>query len=243
MKRLFVLLPLFLIAAGCQQAAMSTDPSAINARSAEWQKAMNGGDVDTLVDIYSDDARLMPPNAPMSESRDAIREAFSGMIEDGIKVYLTSITAEVSGGLGYHVGTYVVKSADDEQLDDGKFMEVWQQDANGQWHITNDIWNSDEPQQVAAAEGNRIMLTHEVEDGAHWLDAWRGEDGRRQLFAANGLTDVHTFQSVDDPNLMGLEFTGSMEDFQSMMDDPDNQGAAKEDGVKLDTLKLFKEAE
>ena len=67
MKRLLLLFPLLLLAA-CQQASMSTDPSAIMDRSAAWQTAMNDGDVDALVAIYSDDARLMPPNAPMSES-------------------------------------------------------------------------------------------------------------------------------------------------------------------------------
>jgi ketosteroid isomerase-like protein len=243
MNRLFVLLPLLLIAAGCQQAPMNTDTSAISERSAAWQQAMNDGDIDALTEIYSGDAQLMPPNEPMSESRDAIRERFSDMMQNGIKVYLSNVEVKASGKLGYHVGTYVVKSADDQQLGNGKFVEIWQQDGNGQWHITSDIWNSDNPEQMAASEGTRIMLTHEVKDGAHWLDAWRGEDGRRKLFAENGLTDVHTFQSVDDPNLMGLEFTGDMADFQSMMDDPDSQAAAQEDGVELDSLKLFKEAE
>ncbi len=243
MKRLLLLFPLLLLAA-CQQASMSTDPAAIMDRSAEWQTAMNDGDIDALVAIYSDDARLMPANEPMSESHDAIRERFSGMMENGIKVDLSNVEAQVSGKLGYHVGTYVVKDADGKQLGNGKFVELWKQDGNGQWHITDDIWNSDNPPQpMAAAEGTHIMVTHEVKDGDHWLAAWRGENGRRQLFAENGLTDVHTFQSVDDPNLMGLEFTGDIADFKSMMDDPDAQAAANEDGVNMDSVKVFTEAQ
>ena len=242
MNRLFVLLPLLLVAAGCQQAPKNADPSVITARDADWQEAMNSGDIDALADIYADDARLMPPNAPASISGDALRETFSDMMQSGVKIYLTSVEAQVSGDVAYSVGTYQVKS-DDDVVDTGKYVEILKHRSDGQWRITNDIWNSDMPAAMASNEGTRIMLTHEVKDGAHWLDAWRGEDGRRKLFAENGLTDVHTFQSVDDPNLMGLEFTGKMEDFQSMMDDPDSQAAAQEDGVELDSLKLFKEAE
>lgn len=244
MNKLITVLPLLLMAAGCNQAPMNTDPAAITARSAAWQEAMLAGDTDTLVAIYSDDARLMPPNAPMANGSDAIREAFSGMIADGIKVYLSDVEARVVGDLGYHVGTYVVKSASDEELDNGKFMEVWNHGADGQWHITNDIWNSDMPAAMAAAEGTHIMITHEVEDADHWLAAWRGEEGRRMLFAENGAVNVHTFQNVDNPNLTGLEFTATdWDEFQSMLESADGQAAATEDGVKLDTMKVFKEAE
>jgi ketosteroid isomerase-like protein len=244
MNKLFTLLALALIGAGCNQAHMSTDPSVITARSAAWQEAMNSGDIDTLVAIYTDDARLMPPNVPASTGSDAIREAFSGMAADGIRVYLTDVAAEVAGDLGYHVGTYVVKSATDDVLDNGKFMEVWKHGAGGHWQITDDIWNSDMPAPMAGGAGTHVMITHQVEDGDNWLAAWRGADGRRKLFAANGATEVHTFRSADNPNLMGLEFVATDWDaFQAMLQSPEGQAAATEDGVKMDTITIFQEAE
>jgi ketosteroid isomerase-like protein len=149
MNKLLALLPLLLVAAGCNQAPMSTDGSALKSRSAEWQDAMNKGDVDALVGMYSADARLMPPNAAASVGSDAIRETFAGMVASGVKVYLSDVDAGTAGDLGYHVGTYVVKSSDDEELGNGKFMEVWKHGADGKWHITNDIWNSDNPAPMA----------------------------------------------------------------------------------------------
>ena len=63
MKQLSTLLALFFLLTACSQAPQSADPSVITSRSDTWENALNAKDVDTLVELYTSDSRLMPPNA------------------------------------------------------------------------------------------------------------------------------------------------------------------------------------
>jgi ketosteroid isomerase-like protein len=144
MKKLLVTLPLFLMIMGCNQAPMSADPSVLSARTEAFEAALNAGDIDALVMIYTSDARLLPPNGEMTTGRDAARAIFGGMIDAGISGDLTSIDAKVSGDMGYDVGTYTLMDGD-TVVDTGKFIEIFHRGDDGEWRISNDIWNSDVP--------------------------------------------------------------------------------------------------
>ncbi len=144
MKKLLTTLPLFLMIMGCNQAPMSADPSVLSARTEAWEAALNAGDIDSLVMIYTSDARLLPPNAEMTTGRDAARAIFGGMIDAGISGDLTSIDARVSGDMGYDVGTYTLMDGD-TVVDTGKFIEIFHRGDDGEWRITNDMWSSDLP--------------------------------------------------------------------------------------------------
>jgi ketosteroid isomerase-like protein len=247
MKKLVTLLPLILVAVGCTQGgAPAADPSEITARSAEWDAALNAKDIDGIVALYTDDARMMAPNMPAGTGSDGVRAAFTGMIEAGLSVKLTSVDAVVSGDVGYNVGTYVL-SAGDEQADIGKFLEVWERGADGVWRISNDIYNSDlpaaAPEPSMPMEMTHVMITHEVEDGEHWLAAWQGEDSRENLFKANGAMHVHTLQNADNPNLTGLIVAVSdMDAFTAMLESEEGQAAAAEDGVVWETVTMLTDA-
>jgi len=247
MKKLVTLFPLILVAVGCTQGgAPAADPSEITARSAEWDAALNAKDIDGIVALYTDDARMMAPNMPTGTGSDGVRAAFTGMIEAGLSVKLTSVDAVVSGDVGYNVGTYVL-SAGDEQADIGKFLEVWERGADGVWRISNDIYNSDlpaaAPEPSMPMEMTHVMITHEVEDGGHWLAAWQGEDSRENLFKANGAMHVHTLQNADNPNLTGLIVAVSdMDAFTAMLESEEGQAAAAEDGVVWETVTMLTDA-
>jgi len=104
MKKLLTLLPVVLVIAACNQAAAPVDPSVITSRSEAWEAALNARDVDGVAALYTNDARLMPPNGEMSTGQDAVRAAFGGMIEAGLSVDLTSADASVSGDIAYNLG-------------------------------------------------------------------------------------------------------------------------------------------
>ncbi len=247
MKALLSVLPFVFLVAGCNQAPASGDPSVITARSAEWEEALNSKDIDAMVDLYAADARLMPPNGKTMTGHDAVRASFGSMMDAGLSGTLTSVETKVAGDFAYNVGTYVLKAGDDI-VDTGKYMETWALGDDGQWRYTNDIWNSDMPAVAPEAEARmpmaHVLITHEVEDGARWLDAWRGKDGRRKLFRANGAGHIHTFQSADNPNLTGLVIAvNDMEALQGMLSSEEGQAAAAEDGVDLENMTLLMEAE
>ena len=144
MKKLITALPLLLMIVGCNQAPMSTDPSVLTSKTEAWEAALNAKDIDALVALYTSDARILPPNAEMESGGAAIAVVFGGMIDAGIGGELTSIEARVSGDVGYDVGTYTLR-LDGEVIDTGKFIETFVRGDDGEWRITNDIWNSDNP--------------------------------------------------------------------------------------------------
>jgi ketosteroid isomerase-like protein len=241
MKKLITVIPLFLILVGCNQPAAPGDPSEITARSAEWDAALNGKDVDALAALYTDDARVMGPNQAMTVGQDGVRVAFGGMIDAGLGSELTSIQTSVSGDIGFNIGTYIL-SAGDTVVDVGKFIETWERGDDGAWRISNDIYNSDNP--PAGSDNEHLVIIHEVNDADHWLAAWRGDDSRHQLFEANGAAHVHTFTNPDNPHQAALVISVSdMAALGAMLESEEGLAAADADGVRRDTLRVLTEAE
>lgn len=242
MKRLLTVLPALLVIAACNQASQPADPSVLTSRSEAWEAALNAKDIDALADLYTGDARVMPPNREISTGRDAVRAEFGAMIDAGLVGELTSVEAMVSGDFGYNVGTYTLRAGDDV-VDTGKYTEIWHRGDDGQWRMANDIWNSDHAM-AAADQGPRmhLMIMHEVDDAEKWKAAWRGENSRHQLFAENGAKHVHTFQSADNPNLTGLVIAvDDMDALNAMLGSEEGVAAAAEDGVKADTMAVLPE--
>jgi len=242
MRKLIIALPLLLVAIACTQSPPPTDPSVIHARSAEWEAALNAGDIEAVVALYESDARLLPPNEEMQSGADAVRASFGAMIDAGLTGKLNSVDTQIAGDIAYNLGTYTLM-AGDTVVDTGKYMETWHRGEDGQWRYSNDIWNSDVP--VATAGGNaHLVILHEVDDAEHWLAAWRGENSRHQLFEANGAAHVHTFQNADNPHLTGLLISVTdMDALNAMLSSEEGKAAAAEDGVRADTVKVLNEAE
>lgn len=228
-----------LLAASAACAPQGSQPSStLEALGEQWEQALNAGDVDGLVALYTEDCRLLPPNGELETGREAVREEFSGMIAAGLGGQLDTIEAVTAADIGYRVGTYTITSADGTVVDRGKFMESWRNEG-GAWKIANDIWNSDMP---AAAIGTTMIVTHQVEDAGRWLAAWQGEPSRRELFAEHGVADARVFQSVNDPNLTAVmvEVT-DMDALQAMLSSPEGEAAKAEDGVKSATMRSYLE--
>lgn len=238
----FLLVAVFVLSA-CGQQGSAVDPSLGKTNTAKWNALMNAGDLDGLAQMYTEDARVMPPNGVLQTGHDAVRASFGGLIDANITGELTSVEFRGSGDVAYNLGTYVLK-AGGETIDEGKWIETWQRGADGVWRISNDIWNSSLP--VAAPEKPMTHLVgiHKVGDPATWLAAWRGEEGRRKDFAANGAPHVHVMQSPDDPKLTGLVLgLSDPAAFETWLNSEAGQAAAAEDTVDMSTLQLLREVE
>lgn len=232
----------------CTPATESEDGLNVMMQSETWEDALNAGDVDTLVSLYTDNARVLPPNAELAAGAEAVRAEFGAMVDAGLAGDLTSIETRQAGDIGYNVGIYTLVGPDGGSVDRGKFIEIWRRGADGQWRISNDIWNSDLPAARPAGEEalpgatTTLTIVHEVDDPERWLAAWRGAEGRRALFKAHGAEHVHVFRDSDDPNLTGLVVSLSDPDaFESFLASDTVVAAATEDTVRLDTLKVFRE--
>lgn len=242
MYKILIAFPLLIVVAACSQSAPNTDNSPILAGTDAWEAALNERDIETLVSLYTDDARVLPPNGKASSGIAAVRSVFGGMLDAGLIGEIRSLEAKVSGDIGYNVGIYILET-EGGMVDQGKFIETWQRGADGKWRISNDIFNSDLP---AAAESHepvaRMMILHEVGDAATWLAAWRGDNNRHQDFAKHGAGHVHVLQNPEKPNQTGLFVSLDDPDvFDAWLQSKEGQAAAAADTVKSDTITVLME--
>jgi ketosteroid isomerase-like protein len=148
---------LMMLASGCKQPTADTraaDAQTIRDLDAQWSKTAAAHDVDGTVAYYSDDASVLPPNAPIATNKEAIRAGWAASVGPGVDFSFQSNKVEVasSGDMAYDVGTYAVSMKDAQGnpvTDRGKYVAVWKKQPDGKWKAVADTWNSDLP--VAAA--------------------------------------------------------------------------------------------
>jgi uncharacterized protein (TIGR02246 family) len=142
-------LALLLLTAACDTRA--ADESAVRDADTQWSKTAEANDLDGTVSYYSDDATLLPPNAPIATGKQAIRAVWaSSLLTPHAAVSWQVTKAEVarSGELAYVIGVYQITPKDPEGkplADRGKLLEVWRKQADGKWKTVADIFNSDLP--------------------------------------------------------------------------------------------------
>ena len=147
-------LALLLIASACTQQtpvdARAADESAIRDLDAKWSKTAAANDLDGTVSYYSDDAHLLPPNAPIASGKQAIRAVWASLLGPNISVswQVSKIEVSRSSDLAYVMGVYTLTVKDPKGkpvTDQGKLVEVWKKQADGNWKTVADIFNSDLP--------------------------------------------------------------------------------------------------
>jgi uncharacterized protein (TIGR02246 family) len=107
--------------------------------------AFNQGDAAGVATQYTDDAQLMPPNSDIVFGKQAIQDFWQGVFNTGIKSAILE-TVEVGGSadIAYETGTYTMLVEGGQEIDRGKYIIVWKNEA-GQWKLYRDIWNSSIP--------------------------------------------------------------------------------------------------
>ena len=193
-----------------------------------WAEAFNAGDVAKLTSYYTDDARLLPPNAPMAQGKAAIEKAFQDMLgPGGVKGTLSGLETTAAGDIGYSVGTYEFKDAQDAVVDRGKFIGVFRKVGN-EWKYSNDTWNSDMP--AAAGDSGKMIVVFKTKDHERWKSAWT-ENKRAEMFAQHGAPSVTLF-SGPGPDQHALLVTVSDKNaFTTFATSPEGSAAKAEDGV------------
>ena len=110
----------------------------------QWSAAAAAKDVDKTVSFYSDDAIVMAPNAPADTTKQAIRKGWKELLDSVSDISWTTTRVEIakSGDLAVLIGTYKTTMKDGTK-DVGKYCEVWERKADGNWKCGTDIFNSD----------------------------------------------------------------------------------------------------
>ncbi len=126
------------------------DVEAINQLPATFAAALNAGDLDGIMAGFTDDAVRMPPNAPAIIGKESIRSLMQTNLEQNTyQLDNPPEEVQVSGDLAFARGTYTVtvtpKAGGESIQREGKYLVIFQKQADGSWKIARDIWNSDNP--------------------------------------------------------------------------------------------------
>ncbi|MBA3543467.1 MAG: DUF4440 domain-containing protein, partial [Chthoniobacterales bacterium] len=112
---------------------------ALRNRDAHWSAAAGAKDLDKTVSYYSDDAIVLPANAPSATTREAIRSAWQELLTSpgaATSWKTTKVEVAKSGDLACVSGTYedtMTDASGKPAKDHGKYVEIFKKQADGTW--------------------------------------------------------------------------------------------------------------
>jgi len=115
-----------------------------------FEEAFFKGDAESLSLIYTDDAEWLVPEAPPIKGREAIAQAWKGIIgPGGNRVRVEVREVQDSGNWAFDVGSFTVTTSDGAVQNAGKYIVIWRRQSNGAWKTYRDIFNWDVPPRSA----------------------------------------------------------------------------------------------
>jgi len=132
-------------AAGAAMRNATATERAIHVLANEFMTLFNAKDMETLVPMfYAQDAKVLPPGAPMVQGHDQIKVLFNHLGGAVQSLTLETVSIESFGELAVEVGRYDMQTVDGNR-DVGKAVVVYRQQPDGSWKSIADIFNSDNP--------------------------------------------------------------------------------------------------
>jgi uncharacterized protein (TIGR02246 family) len=126
---------------------LAGEAAAVHAVAEALRQAVNGSDVDGIVDCWAPDGIMLPPNHAPVYGRSAIRDYFSRVFASRRLTFtFTDATVGVFGDLAIERLHYTanVAAVDGPMTEDvGKGIHICTRRADGTWQLAQDIWNSD----------------------------------------------------------------------------------------------------
>jgi uncharacterized protein (TIGR02246 family) len=143
------------------------DEQAIKDATAAYAAALNAGNVDAATAMFASDGSVLAPGMPMASGTDAIKRQTTGMMAAmKLNLQLTPSKVAGQGDLAYVVGSFhaTMSMKDATQgsppAEDGKFVEVYERQADKSWKMVADIWNPNSMPEMPAAPAARPARRH-----------------------------------------------------------------------------------
>jgi uncharacterized protein (TIGR02246 family) len=142
MKAALLALPLLMLTASAQARDIKSD---IDAANAKFVAAFNKGDAAGVAQLYTDQATILPPGAPMAKGRAAIQTFWQGAIQSGLKnISLKALQVDHFGPAAREIGQFSLDAPNAQNQTmhvDGKYVVLWRR-TGGSWKLDTDIWNT-----------------------------------------------------------------------------------------------------
>jgi len=123
-------------------ATVSDIRSNIRNANDNFEHAFERGDAKAMSTLYTINATLLPPGAPVQQGSNAIENFWKMVMDMGIKeVHLNTSEIDEMGETAIEVGEYQLSGANNTLMDQGKYLVVWKKDM-GTWKLHKDIWNT-----------------------------------------------------------------------------------------------------
>ena len=126
---------------------LSAAKSEIQQMNNAFTKAHVNGEKDslTMVNYYTQDAKIFPPNADPVIGKQAISELTSIYMKYPISEFSEQTTA-FYGNEEYLIdeGTYIMSYGKNNTIEKGKYLNVWKKEG-GKWKVFSNIWNANKP--------------------------------------------------------------------------------------------------
>ena len=99
------------------------------------------GNLDEIDRVYTADAQILPPGAPLMKGREAIKGFWqAGIIALGISAAkLTTLDIEITGDTAVEIGEAELNLGENG-IANAKYVVHWKQEG-GRWLWDKDIWN------------------------------------------------------------------------------------------------------
>lgn len=125
---------------------MATAREAIAEAYKAFEEAYYKGEADTISRMYTEDAELLIPEAPIVRGREAIGQVWASILGPGGNTVRVDIQeVEESGDWAYEVGTFKGSAPNGTVLNAGKYVVIWKRQSTGERKIHRDIFNWDIP--------------------------------------------------------------------------------------------------
>ena len=118
---------------------------AIAAGNERFMAAFARQDAAAVAELYTENAKLLPPNSNILEGRAAIQAFWQAVMGMGIaSAQLEIQEVDAVGDTAVEVSLFTLYSADGTAADYGKYIVVWKR-VKGQWFLHRDIFNTSQP--------------------------------------------------------------------------------------------------
>jgi ketosteroid isomerase-like protein len=117
---------------------------AMETKNRGFEQAVQAGDLMRAAqEVYTRNARVLPPGAPMIHGRDDIAGFWQSAAQQlGIRhVQLETVELAIHGEHAHEVGRATLTLASEQKVT-GKYVVLWKRE-DGEWRWDVDIWNLD----------------------------------------------------------------------------------------------------